>query len=107
MANNIEQSFNSVYSFYGSRSIERALSLNANHGKVHDLLSSYLENRIQKCIINWFISESRTLQCGIPQGTIFRPLLLLLYINDFPNCLSTSTSYDDDTHLTYAGTNIP
>ena len=85
------------------------LSLYGIHGKAHDLLCSYFDNRIQKCIINGFISESRTLQCGIPQGTILGPLLFLLYINDLPNCLSTSKAnmHADDTHLTYASTDIP
>ena len=85
------------------------LSLYGIQGKAHDLLCSYFDNRIQKCIINGFISESRTLQCGIPQGTILGPLLFLLYINDLPNCLSTSKAnmHADVTHLTYASTDIP
>ena len=41
----------------------------------------------------------------MPQGTILGLLLVLIYINDFPNCLSFSVPrmYDDDTHITYAG----
>ena len=58
----------------------------------------------QKCVVNGVLSKSRTLTCGIPQGTILGPLLFLLYINDLPKCLSDSQPrmYADDTHLTYA-----
>ena len=72
------------------------------------MLSSYLENRTQKCAVNGVLSKSCTLTCGIPQGTILGPLLFLLYINDLPNCLSNSQPrmYADDTHLTYAVNDI-
>ena len=72
------------------------------------MLSSYLENRTQKCAVNGVLSKSCTLTCGIPQGTILGPLLFLLYINDLPNCLSNSQPrmYADDTHLTYADNDI-
>ena len=74
----------------------------------YELLSSYLDNRRQKCVVNGVLSKSRTLTCGIPQGTILGPLLFLLSINDLPNCLSASQPrmYADDTHLTYADNDI-
>ena len=36
------------------------------------------------------------------------PLLFLIYINNLPNCLSLSVSgmYADDTHITYAGSDL-
>ena len=55
--------------------------------------------------INGSLSNNRSLTCGVPQGTILRPLLFLLYINDLPSCLSNCEPrmYADDTHFTYAG----
>ena len=77
-------------------------------GIAYKFLSSYLDNRTQKCSVNGVLSKSCTLTCGIPQGTILGPLLFLLYINDLPNCLSNSQPrmYADDTHLTYADNDI-
>ena len=77
-------------------------------GNAYKLLSSYLDNRTQKCAVNGVLSKSCTLTCGIPQGTILGPLLFLLYINDLPNCLSDSQPrmYADDTRLIYADNDI-
>ena len=47
----------------------------------------YLNNRIQKCVVNGSLSKVCSLGCGVPQGTILGPLLFLIYIS-LPNCLS-------------------
>ena len=64
-------------------------------------LDSYLDNRRQTCSVNGSVCRSCLLRCGVHQGTILGPLLLLLCINDLPNC--QSRMYADDTHLTFAG----
>ncbi len=45
----------------------------------------------------------RNTDCGIPQGSVLRPLLFLIYFNDFPNSLKALNSimFADDTS-TYA-----
>ena len=55
--------------------------------------TSYLEQRKQICMLNNFKSDTETICCGVPQGSNLGPLLFLIYINDFPNCLETTQFY--------------
>ena len=66
---------------------------------------SYLDNRQQKCCIDGKLSDSCTIKCGVPQGSILGPLLFLIYINDFPTRLKYSRArmYADDTTISVAG----
>ena len=45
------------------------------------------------------LSDSKSVAFDISQGTILGPLLIILFINDLPNCLSNS---QPDTHLAFA-----
>jgi hypothetical protein len=51
------------------------------------------------------MSKTRTVKCGIPQGSNLGPLLFLLYINDLPNCLTPSSAsmFADDTNISTNG----
>lgn len=69
-----------------------------------DLLSSYLTDRKQKCQVNGISSQLRKIHRAVPQESILGPLLLI-YINDLPNCLEYATPrlFADDESITVAG----
>ena len=69
---------------------------------------SYLTERKQRCFVNGNLSSSRTIQCGVPQGSILGPLLFLVYINDLPNCLNGGLPrmYADDTNISLQSSNL-
>ena len=56
--------------YYGIRSI------------ANKWFETYLCNRKQYLSINGFKSNTSTLTCGVPQGSVLRPLLFRTYIND-------------------------
>ena len=69
---------------------------------------SYLDQRTQFCAANGQKSMAREVTCGIPQGSCFRPLLFIIYLNDLENCLkfSQASIYADDTNVTIASDDI-
>ena len=54
-------------------------------GIINDWFSSYLLGRSQVTEIDSNLSTITTISCGVPQGSVLGPLLLLTYINDFHN----------------------
>ena len=68
------------------------------------LMKSYLNDRKQFVYINDFDSQTKTINCGVPQGSSLGPLLFLIYINDFKYCLEKTDvgHFADDTYIMYA-----
>ena len=77
-------------------------------GIVSKWICSYLENRSQYVQFNGMKSGLQNVTCGVPQGSILGPKLLLLYINDICNVsnILDFILYADDTNVFYKHENI-
>ena len=64
-------------------------------------LSSFLVGRTQRVVLEGRMSSLVTVDSGVPQGTVLGPLLFLLYINDLPNGIKSSTRLFADDALIY------
>ena len=76
-------------------------------GELLQRLSDYLRDRKQKVVIRNCSSSLRTVNAGVPQGSVLGPLLFLVYINDISeSLLSLTRSFADDLSLFYSTTSI-
>ena len=70
--------------------------------------TSYLSNRKQYVYHNGYSSEVKSINCGVPQGSVLGPLLFLLYINDLPYVSNKMRFFlfTDDTNLYYESNDL-
>ena len=70
--------------------------------------SNYLSDRSQIVNINGRLSSPKLIKTELSQGSVLGPLLFLLFINDFPSCLSNATCniFADDNMVHVNGTSI-
>ena len=77
---------------YGIRSIAK------------EWFTSYLDKRRQLTLIGNTNSEEETISCGVLQGSVFGPLLFLIYTNNF-RCFSNVLDlhlFADDSNLFFS-----
>ena len=76
------------------------LKQNGVAGDLLDTLTNFLKERKQRVVLNGQYSTWSNVEAGVPQGSIFGPLLFLVYINDLPeNLVSNPKLFADDTSL--------
>ena len=64
-------------------------------------ISTWLTQRSQQVVLDGASSESVSVQSGVPQGTVFGPLMFLIYINDITESISSPLRLFTDDCILY------
>ena len=68
-------------------------------GQIFGLISSFLSNMRLWVVLDGKSSQEYKVNAGVPQRSILRPTLFLLYINDLPDdIICNIATYADDTN---------
>ena len=85
----------------------KKLSMYGIRGIPLELFKSYLDDRYQAVKVNDVISDYKSINFGVPQGSVLGPILYLIYVNELPNIstIFSSCLFADDTTLFFGNNN--
>ena len=88
--------------------LKKAFDTVHHRGILLKWFESYLTDRSQYVIYDGVESEIRSVECGVPQGSILGPLLFIISMNDICNVsdLMFVIMYADDTCFLMNGTDL-
>ena len=70
-------------------------------GKTLEWIRAFLTNRTQKVTVEGVVSESIHVKSGVPQGSVLGPILFLVFINDLPASVQSSSRLFADDCVVY------
>ena len=72
------------------------LQQNGISGELLNILTGFVNNRIQRIVLNCQKLNWVDVKAGAPQGSIMVPLIFLIYINDLPEGLIANAKFFPD-----------
>ena len=77
-------------------------------GNVLELCTSYLKNRTQFVVYDGVKSYTKSIDCGVPQGSILGPLFFIVFMNDIFHASQSlfNILYADDTSIFLYGRDL-
>jgi len=77
------------------------------NGRMFNFINSFLSSRTFQMRLASSLSTTKTLENGIPQGTVLSPILFTIAVNHLPKSISSpSALYADDCCFWESGSNI-
>ena len=87
------------------RLLEKVSSSNL-HLNLIRWLSAYLHGRQVACVYQDVKSKFRIIHTGVPQGSVWSPVLFNFFVANFPQEVTLTESFVDDFHLAESATDV-